>query len=67
MLNPNELVGIYIGDLRPLPTCVMLLVLEFSGLVTRGHRSMHFWVFCERPLSGPRARRPGDRSRRRLR
>ena len=66
MLSPGELVSIYIGDLRPLPTCIMLLVLEFSGLVTRGHRSMHFWVYWTRPVT-LRARRPGARSRRRLR
>jgi len=33
MLSPGQLVSIYIDDLRPLPTCIMLLVLEFSGLV----------------------------------
>ena len=57
MLSPGQLVSIYIDDLRPLPTCIMLLVLEFSGLVTRGHRSMHFWVYWRRPVT-LRARQP---------
>jgi len=45
MLNPYDLVSIYVDDLRPLPTPLMLVVLEFSGLVTRGQRSMSFWVY----------------------
>ena len=66
MLSTNDLVAIYVDDLRPLPSELMFVVLEFSGLVTRGHRSLHFWVYWRRPVT-LRARQPAGRSRRRRR
>ena len=65
MLSSNALVSIYIGDFRPLPTEVLLIIFEIAGLVGRGHRSMHFWVFCERPITS--ALRLAALSRRRRR
>ena len=62
MLNPYELVSIYVDDQRPLPTPIMLIVLEFSGLVHRGQRSLSFWVYWRRPVTY--APRSDARSRR---
>ena len=42
MLSCEQLVTIYLGDERPLPTPLLLLLLEFSGMVHRGQRSMSF-------------------------
>ena len=66
MLSCEQLVTIYLGDERPLPTPLLLLLLEYSGLVHLGQRSMSFWVFCERPRFTP-GRRPAARSRSRRR
>ena len=44
MFRPNDLVSVYLDDQRPLPTELMYLVLQFSGLVRVGHNSVHFWV-----------------------
>ena len=59
MLNPYELVSIYVDDQRPLPTPIMLIVLEFSGLVHRGQRSLSFWrrPVTYAPRSDARSRR----------
>ena len=65
MLSCEELVHVYLHDLRPLPTPLMMIVLEYSGLVTRGQRSLSFWVYWRRPVTS-RARQPAGRSRRRL-
>ena len=70
MLNPCQLVSIYVDDLRPLPTELMMIVLEFSGLVHRGQRSLSFWVYWRRPIARlltSRAPRSDARSRRRFR
>jgi len=61
MLSTNALVSIYLDDARPLPTELLLLVLQFSGLVARGHRSLHFWVYFTRPLVNARRARRFDR------
>ena len=66
MLSYEELVHIYLHDLRPLPTPLMMIVLEYSGLVTRGQRSLSFWVYWRRPVTSRAQRRPAGRSRRRL-
>ena len=50
MLSPNALVSIYLDSERPLPTDLLLIVLEYSGLVGLGQRSLHFWVYFTRPL-----------------
>ena len=36
MLSNNALVSIYMGDFRPLPTEIMLIIFEIAGLVGRG-------------------------------
>ena len=67
MISTANLVTVYLGDLRPLPVELLWIVLEFSGLAARGHRSVRFWVYCERPLTCGPSRRLADRSRRRRR
>ena len=61
-ISSNSLVSIYVGDERPLPTDLLLIVLEYSGLVDVGQRSLHFWVYFRRPLNVRRARRFDRRS-----
>ena len=68
MLSSSDLVSIYFGDERPLPTELLLICLELAGTVGKGHRSMYFWVWFDRHFSGrpPGAvRRLAGRSRRR--
>ena len=57
MLSTNALVSIYLGEVRPLNVDMLMIILEFSGLVARGHRSMQFWVYWTRPVRPSRARR----------
>ena len=47
LVNPNQLVGIYLDELRPLPTDLLLICLQV------GHSSLHFWINC-RPSSAAR-------------
>ena len=61
-ISPNGLVSIYLDNERPLPTDLLLIVLEYSGLVGLGQRSLHFWVYFTRPISARRARRFDRRS-----
>lgn len=60
MFSTNALVSVYLDDYRPLPTEILFLVLEFSGLVRFGHRSVHFWVNWRRQPSA--AKKRDDRS-----
>ena len=53
LVNPNQLVGIYLDELRPLPTDLLLICLQYAGLVRVGHSSLHFWINC-RPSSAAR-------------
>ena len=64
LVNPNQLVGIYLDELRPLPTDLLLICLQYAGLVRVGHSSLHFWINC-RPASA--VRRSVVRSPRRFR
>ena len=61
-VNPNRLVEVYLDDMRPLPTDLLLICLEYAGLVRVGRSSLHFWVNC-RPASA--VRRSGVRFPRR--
>jgi hypothetical protein len=63
-INPNTLVAIYLDELRPLPTDLLLICLQYAGLVRVGHSSLHFWINC-RPSWG--VRRSGVRFPRRFR
>ena len=63
-VNPNSLVAIYLDDLRPLPTDLLLICLQYAGLIRVGHSSLHFWINC-RPE--PAVRRSGVRSLHRFR
>ena len=53
LVNSNHLVAVYLDDLRPLPTDLLLICLQYAGLVRVGHSSLHFWINL-RPSSGVR-------------
>ena len=52
-VNSNRLVAVYLDELRPLPTELLLICLQYAGLVRVGHSSLHFWINC-RPSSAVR-------------
>ena len=52
-VNPNRLVEVYLGDMRPLPTDILLICLQYAGLVRVGRSSLQFWVNW-RPASAVR-------------
>ena len=52
-VNPTSLVDIYFDDQRPLPTEILLICLQYAGLVRVGHSSLHFWINL-RPSSAVR-------------
>ena len=45
MSGRNEsLVEIFVGDDRCIPTDLLLMCLEFAGLVRVAHSSLYFWI-----------------------
>ena len=44
MLRPNALVSVYLDDNRPLPTEILYIILQYSGLIRVGKSSVHFWI-----------------------
>ena len=59
----NSLVGVFLDDMRPLPTELLFLCLQFAGLVQVGRTSVHFYIKVpQRRFSG--ARRLASQSRR---
>jgi hypothetical protein len=57
MLRPEALVSIYFDEQRPLPTELLYIVLQFSGLVRVGSSSIQFWISW-RPARQPAFRSP---------